>query len=307
MFVLNLGFVGCNSRPRIVTYKQTMRKLLKPKEVLLLGLAGLLDVYQEVKDPFGVAAEGAKNIYGFVPRRYRRQNFSRVVEGGLRTGEIEKILKNGEVYLRLTSIGRKKIIREFPMLSFQKKKWDGKWRGGIFDISEVNKNIRDIFRIKLKELGFGMLQESVWVTPHDYVSDLREFLETKGLSTMVFVLEVSDILAGDKDYLVNKIWGVNAIHKRYWDLLVRIENWKRLWVANRGREQQPTDYEVETGGNVDRKLQELADEARDIRLEYLQVILADPMLPRELLPKGWLSDMVKREIRKVLMEPLPKS
>jgi len=233
----------------------------------------------------------------------------------LRSKRLQKSLKHSLYHLndygwssgwKITSEGFKRLKHIIPHY-IENRPWNGWLYLTIYDIPENLRRSRQNLRKLLQTLTYGMLQESVWVTPHDYVSDLREFLETKGLSTMVFVLEVSDILAGDKDYLVNKIWGVNAIHKRYWDLLVRIENWKRLWVANRGREQQPTDYEVETGGNVDRKLQELADEARDIRLEYLQVILADPMLPRELLPKGWLSDMVKREIRKVLMEPLPKS
>ena len=94
--------------------------------------------------------------------------------------EIEKILKHGEAYLRLTSIGRKKIIREFPMLSFQKKKWDGKWRLVFFDVAEVQRGRRDQLRRYLKQLGMEEMQESVFVSPYkvfNQVKYLREVLD----------------------------------------------------------------------------------------------------------------------------------
>ena len=160
-----------------------MRKLLKPSDVLLLGLTGALDVFEEVKDPFGIMAQSCKALYGWVPPRYRRHNFSRLLNRQLQTGDIEKVVKHDEVYLRLTSTGNEKIVRDFPMFSFAKKPWDGRWRVVIFDIAEIHRTTRKALREKLRELSFGMLQESVWITPHDVSVDLREFLESKDLTT----------------------------------------------------------------------------------------------------------------------------
>ncbi|MBM3283264.1 hypothetical protein FJY90_03330, partial [Candidatus Gottesmanbacteria bacterium] len=166
-----------------------MKKLLRPKDLLLLGLAGFMDIFEEAKDPFGVAADSCRNLYGWVPERYKRHNFSRLVKRGLKTEEIEKVVKNGEVFFRLTTIGRKKTIRDFSIFALQKQKWDRKWRLVIFDIAEVSRKTRDLLRLKLKELGFGMLQESVWITPYDIILDFREFVKEKGIGDYVYVME----------------------------------------------------------------------------------------------------------------------
>src|SRR3989344_4002694 len=149
-----------------------MRKLLRSQDILLLGLAGGLDLFEEINDPLSLVSKSYENMYGWVPKKYKRHNFSHLVWRNIKTGFIEKVEKNGEIYIRLTSQGSQKIIREFPLLSLQKKKWDKKWRFAIFDIQEVNKNVRDQLRKKLKELGFGMLQKSVFISPHDVLKDL---------------------------------------------------------------------------------------------------------------------------------------
>jgi len=47
------------------------------------------------------------------------------------------------------------------------KKWDGKWRILAFDIPERKKSLRDQIRLILVDIGFIMLQHSVWVYPYD--------------------------------------------------------------------------------------------------------------------------------------------
>lgn len=234
-----------------------MKKLLRPKDVLLLGLAGALDIFEEVKHPLGISAMGAKAIYGWVPEKFQKKNFYRVVDRGLRTGEIEKTIKNGEVFLKLTSAGKEKITREFPLFS-KENKWDKRWRVVIFDIKEIDRSKRGLLRDKLRTLGFGMLQESVWITPHDFAKDLREFIESLGLAQNAYVLEVSSFLAGDKLVLLNKIFQLDKLNTRYEQLILDAKN----------------------GGNLE-----------ELRQEYLQIRLLDPELPKELLPKDWLANM----------------
>lgn len=252
-----------------------MKKLLKPGDVLLLGLVGIIDVYEEVRDPFGIAAYGAKEIYGWVPRRFKKHNLSRVVNNRIKTGELEKVTKHGEVYLRLTSAGEEKIVRDFPMLAFVNKKWDQKWRVVIFDIAEVNKIIRNSLRNKLRELGFGMLQESVWVTPHDIGKDMQEFLESKNLSTQVFVLEVSSLLAGKRELLLEKIWHLQELNDKYRGII-------EMYARTCDRMSQPTSNNVEK-----------------IREKYLQIYLGDPCLPKELLPGDWAGEKAREMVKKL--------
>ncbi len=250
-----------------------MKKLLRPGDVLRLGLAGAADVYEFMQDPTGIMAAGGKLLYGWVPNKYKRHNYSRLVRERIKTGEIEKVIKKDEVYLRLTSAGKEKVVRDFPLISLQNKEWDGKWRVVIFDIAEASKSLRDRVRNKLKELGFGMLQESVWVTPHDVAKDFREFLEEKNLGEMVFVLEVGEILAGDEKGLVNKVWKLDFLQKKYEEIIGEAEVLTR-----------------------DRVLKGAGGRVRKIREKYLMALISDPHLPKKLLPENWAGEKAKRAV-----------
>lgn len=255
-----------------------MKKLLKPKELLLLGLAHLLDLFEEVKDPFGIAANSYEQIYGWVPRRFKRHNFGRLVKRELKTGNIEKVEKNGSIYLRITRGGKEEIKREYPMLAFSNKKWDGKWRIVIFDIAEASKVVRENIRYKLKELGFGMLQKSVWLSPHDVIVDFREYVKGKGLEDSVFAFETPYLLAGDPRTLAEKIWNLNDINQQYEEVFNALEKWKRMYIESCDRNDRYT---------MEKKME---NEFTDLKIKYLQVLLSDPFLPSQLLPNNWLRE-----------------
>lgn len=252
-----------------------MRKLLRPKDVLLLGLGGIIDIAEELHDPFGLMEKGTKELYGWTPKRYQHHNVSRMILRELKTGEIEKATKNGEVYLRLTSAGKERIVRDFPIFSLAKRKWDGKWRVVIFDINEINRLTRDLLRLKLKELGFGMLQESVWITPHDIARDIREFLEARKLKEQAFVLEISAVLAGEREFLVEKIWHLRDINSEYLEVMLMINNDRVVLSTSR---------------------------IKEIRKKYLQILLKDPCLPKELLPEDWAGEKTRKAMRRLPKE-----
>ena len=153
-----------------------MKKLLRPRDILLLGLTNALDAFEELKDPLHLVSKSYDQMYGWVPDQYKKHHFNHLVWRSLRAGYIEKIEKDGEIYIRITSSGAKMIQRDFPLLSLQNKTWDHKWRIVMFDIAEIQKKKRDYLREKLKELGFGMLQKSVFISPHDIFQDFSEFI-----------------------------------------------------------------------------------------------------------------------------------
>ena len=159
-----------------------MAKKLKIYEKLLLGLAlsadVLIDFYQE-----GMAAY--KHRYFFDPwlgPDYTPSSLASSLNYMLKTGYIEKVIKKGKPYLRLTSKANKKLKRDFSIFRMQKRKWDGKWRMVIFDIKEKFKLVRKALRDKLKQLGFGMLQKSVYISPYDFEEDMYQFLKNKKLT-----------------------------------------------------------------------------------------------------------------------------
>ncbi len=86
------------------------------------------------------------------------------------------------------------------------KKWDGKWRIIIFDIAQLKNLYRNIFRGKLKELGFYPLQKSVWVCPYnckDEIDLLRVFFELN--EKEVRLITADDI---ENDGFLRKVFNV---------------------------------------------------------------------------------------------------
>jgi phenylacetic acid degradation operon negative regulatory protein len=182
----------------------------------------------------------------------------------------------------------------------QKQKWDKKWRILIFDIAEVSRKTRDILRLKLKELGFGMLQKSVWITPHDILFDLKEFLEEKELTDYIFLMEVSNLLLGNKRDIANKIWRLEKINEGYKALYKEIYKFKNMYIIYNDRENkcQGENTENELKINiVKNNLGKIEKEKRNLRQRYLTLLLSDPGLPRELLPLDWYGGKIKHALR----------
>lgn len=247
-----------------------MRKLLRPSDRILLALAFLGDFWEEFKDPLGEMAATYEVLYGWVPLRYQRSNYVRMLGRSLKTGNLEKVVKGDQVCLRLTGESRKRLARDFPLIVLQGKKWDGKWRIVIFDIEEKQRKFRDRLRAKLRELGFGMIQESVWLTPFDIVADLREFLATIGLGSQTFVLVAERDLGGFEKDLAAKIWRLEELNQEYRELL-------EIW-------------EDRSGGEVKKLVKEL-------RQRYLEILVKDPLLPKELLPSDWLGERARKLVK----------
>lgn len=245
-----------------------MKKLLKLNEILLLSVGGLLDIFQEIKDPGGIVGKYYQNFYGFVPQRWKKDNFYSLVYKSLKTELIEKVEKNGEVCLQLTRTGRNKIKKSFPLVDFQQKRWDKKWRLVIFDIKETSKAAREKLRAKLKELGFGMVQKSVWISPHDVLVDLSEFINKQGFNEEVIFLETADFFVSDIKDFANKVWKIEHLNQQYeniFDELILIEN---EILANKNLEKNRSKF-------------------YEMQQKYLKLVLEDPFLPKEFLPEDW--------------------
>lgn len=254
-----------------------MKKLLNTRDILLLGLSGALDLFEEIRDPFSLVSKSYESMYGWVPSQYKRHNFNHLVWRNIKTGFIERIEKQGEIYIRLTSQGSKRITRDFPLLSLQKRKWDKKWRFVIFDIQEVNKNAREGLRKKLKELGFGMIQKSVFISPHDVIKDLLEFIENLKLDESVYAFEVSAFAVGGIKELANKVWKLDALNEKY------------KCIVDKAKEINSSHLtEIRDRVNLLNK---------SLKSEYLGILLQDPFLPKELLPSSWFGFEAKKLVK----------
>src|SRR3989338_3424474 len=66
--------------------------------------------------------------------------------------------------------------------------WDKKWRIIVFDVPNYKNKNRTAFREKIKELGFRLVQKSVWVYPHEcreQIMIIRKFYDIEKYVTYV--------------------------------------------------------------------------------------------------------------------------
>lgn len=73
--------------------------------------------------------------------------------------------------------------------------WDKKWRLVMFDIPEENRLARRIFKEKLDELGFALLQKSVYIYPypcHNELDFIRTLYNVTGSVKLLVVDKIED-------------------------------------------------------------------------------------------------------------------
>jgi phenylacetic acid degradation operon negative regulatory protein len=237
-----------------------MRKLLRPRDYLLLTFALLGDAFEEIRDPFSIHAEGCKYLYGWIPERWQKHHFQRAAKRMLKTGEIVKEVVKGRPVIRLSSCGEEMWSREFPLFKLSQKPWDGWWRIISFDIPEKLKGRRDYLRKKIERLGMGKMQESLYITPFDFGKDLKEYIDIHGLSDFVDVFEARHIFGYDPKKLAWRVWRLEKLEERYRELLEAFSHHNALTIDNR----------------------------HSLQVKFEEILLDDPLLPKELLPYDWV-------------------
>jgi len=149
-----------------------MTKRLSKIEKFLLILEGLIDETYAIWYPYKGIGKHFRKYEG---------SFARALSQARRHGYLEVVEKEGRKQIRFTTLGRLKI---FGKQRFRKQ-WDGRWRILVFDIEEKRKITRNLFRQKLKDLGFKPIQKSVWISPYDVSEKIEELLDLLNLEENV--------------------------------------------------------------------------------------------------------------------------
>jgi len=97
-------------------------------------------------------------------------------------------------------------IDDIKLPDFALRSWDKKWRVLIFDIPEINRAARDVFRNKIQELEFYKLQKSVYVTPRPCEKEMMGLARMLGIEKGVHILEASKL--GSNETAVRKFFGI---------------------------------------------------------------------------------------------------
>ncbi len=131
--------------------------------------------------------------------------------------KVKKLIKvyrqDKEKYLELTPKGLEKL-KDIAIDDLEIKRpkiWDKKWRIVIFDIPNNKKLSRDVLRGKLRNLGFILLQESVFIHPFECKKEINFITNNYFIQPYVKYI-LADILDGDGD-LINKFIDMDILKR----------------------------------------------------------------------------------------------
>lgn len=241
-------------------------KKLKLTNILLLSIGGMLDIFQEIKDPGGIYSKYYENFYGFVPGRWKRQNYYSLISKLLKNNKIERIKKGNSYSYQITSKGLLHLQKRRFLYSLQGKKWDKKWRILIFDIEEINKNIRNSLRDTIIEFGFGYLQKSVWISPYDVFKKLEKFIQTNKLQNNIILIESKKLSIPNQE-LASIVWQINKVKSNYDQIYKNLCN---IYMRRKIK-----------------KYKKLESDFNKVYNHLISNILKDPHLPKEFLSHKW--------------------
>jgi len=99
--------------------------------------------------------------------------------------------KDGKTKITLTKKGKEKVLEyQVDNMKIKKQKiWDKKWRFVMFDIPEKKRLARDIFRQKLKELGFEKIKNSVWANKYPCSKEIDFLIRLYNIKLYVDLVE----------------------------------------------------------------------------------------------------------------------
>lgn len=203
-----------------------------------------------------ILLEDEKKVPLYRLNRWGRQ--TRGVLGKLKKSEwVEKITENEEIFYQITPKGEKSVDKYLKPLK-QTGKWDGKWRLVMFDIPEVNRDIRDRLRRSLSNLGLGILQASVWISPNDIKDEINEITKKLDLGNSIKYFEVTRNNNLDKT-IIEKSWNLPELESNYIQFIRKADK----ILTNIGKDPNARFT------------------AKKLIFEYALILQKDPILPSE--------------------------
>lgn len=153
-----------------------------------VGAIGMIFLFPGAAPALGSLVLGEKSY----PRWQTKQILSQLAK---RKYVTVKYHNDGKVTVKITKNGMiRALTYKLDNLELKKpKQWDSKWRVVIFDIPDKYKHVRDLFRMRLGQLGLYKFQESVYVSPYNCSKEIEFLRELYGVPFTVKYLLVEKI------------------------------------------------------------------------------------------------------------------
>lgn len=151
-------------------------------------------------------------------------------------------------------------------------RWDGRWRL-VHILPGMAQNERTILRRELKWLGFGQISPALLAHPSIPAESVRRTLEDNGLAskTLAFNALTEDFVTMETARsVVRSAWVLSEMNAEYTEFIKRFEAVDQ---------QLPRWSKISPEANFILRTLLIHD--------YRRLLLKDPHLPEELLPKNW--------------------
>jgi phenylacetic acid degradation operon negative regulatory protein len=119
------------------------------------------------------------------------------------------------------------------------------------------------------ELVFGKLQNSVWISPYNFLGDVEKIVKELKLTSYVILAISNKVGREESKILAEKVWRVSEIEKEY-----------REFIFEYGQKKDVSPWEV--------------------FIRYRSILRRDPRLPRELLPEDWPAEEAYELYQKIM-------
>ncbi len=196
----------------------------------------------------------------------RRKEFRQLEEQGL----VETEAGGTEGIVRLTVLGREVFNGgRLPEESWERG-WDGTWRLLLFDLPRDARAVRAKFWRWLRANQFGRFQASAWITP-DPVPEVSRVAVESGIDDSMFTVFSGQVEGKNRHAreIAAEAWDFDAINRKY-ESYVRFA---KHWLGEiKGRGASPAHFK---------------SISREDRKQWWLAVQSDPLLPTELLPKGY--------------------
>lgn len=212
----------------------------------------------------------------------------------LRSQRLQKSLRHGLYQLadagyrdgwQVTDEGYRRIKELVPKyIPSEKREWNGSIYFAMFDIPENLRRSREKFRNILEQIGFRMIQESVWMGFDDPTFLLEDDLKRLELEDYVLMTKAEPPLEQSSLMLfVRKAYRLDQINLRYKAFLEHIHGPMKNRLTARDKDYRPSE----------------------LALMYLSILKSDPQLPSVLLPDDWVGDQAFLAYKDVVIKKLP--
>lgn len=132
-------------------------------------------------------------VYQRYYKKLSSRKFSRLIYYLKKNNLIKVKSLEGKKGFTVTKKGLSKALQASFKIQDKKRREDGKWIMLIFDMPQRHEKSRRLLRSILENLGYKLLQHSVWVCPFDVLENTEILLQAHSLERYIRIFLIEEL------------------------------------------------------------------------------------------------------------------